>query len=372
VTADRCPHPAAPEQADPVNPTDQWSDHKLRARVTLLLDNDDVRRVLRMRECIDALDAAFRDYADGRAVSRPRSHTYTDLGGGRHYLFKTMDGSLPRLGVHALRLTSDLTHEIGCNGGRRREKVAAAPGARYVGLVLLFDIETLVPLAIVHDGYLQRTRVGATSALAVDRLARRDARVAAVIGAGWQAGAQIEGLRAVRALDEVRVYAPRRERLEAFCEEHDASPASSPREAIEGADVVALATNAYQPVLDGSWLAPGSHVNSVQRHEVDRTTLDRAELVVVRSRDEPTFHFAPGHAPRAAAHPRLDDSVVELGDVLTGAVRRRTDDGVTLFAGGGGLGIQFGAVAHVVYERARERGLGRDLPTEWFTQEEKP
>src|SRR4051794_41910140 len=118
--------------------------------LTLLLDNDDVRHVLRMRDAIGALELAFSDLADARAVNRPRSHTYTDLGEGRHYLFKTMDGSLPRLGVHALRLTSDLTHEIGRNGGRRREKVAAAPGERYGGLVLLFDIQTLVPLAIGH------------------------------------------------------------------------------------------------------------------------------------------------------------------------------------------------------------------------------
>ena len=237
--------------------------------------------------------------------------------------------------------------------------------------MLLFDIETLVPLAIVHDGYLQRMRVGATSALAADRLASREARAAAVVGAGWQAGAQIEGLRAVRELDEIRVYAPTRARLESFCAEYEATPVDSARRAIEGAEVVALATNANEPVLDADWLAPGTHVNSVQRHELDPETVDRAELVVVRSRDEPSFHYAPGHAPRAAVRRRLDGAV-ELADVLTGAVGRRTRDGITLFAGGGGLGIQFAAVAQLVLERAREAGLGRELPTEWFTQEEKP
>jgi alanine dehydrogenase len=370
VPADRRAHPAAPEQPetlDPVHATGQWSDHKLLRLVTLLLTNDDVRRVLRMRDCIDVLEAAFRDYAAGRAVNRPRSHTYTDLGEGRHYLLKTMDGSLPRVGVHALRVTSDLTHE---HDGRR-DKIPAAPGGRYVGLVLLFDVETLVPLAILHDGYLQRMRVGATSALAADRLARRDARVAAVVGAGWQAGAQVEGLREVRELDEIRVYAPTRERLESFCAEHRATPTASAREAIEGADVVALATNSHRPVLDGAWLAPGAHVNSVQRHELDAETIERAELVVVRSRDEPSFHYAPGHAPHAARRKSLD-GVVELGDVLRGGVGRRTADGITLFTGGGGLGIQFAAVAHLVYARACEAGLGRELPTEWFTQEEKP
>jgi alanine dehydrogenase len=299
--------------------------------VTLLLDNADVRSVLRMRDAIDALEAAFEDYARGDAVNRPRSHTYTHRGGDRHYLFKTMDGSLPRLGVHALRLTSDLTDE--------------------------------------SDG--KRVKLAATSAVAARKLARPNARVVGLLGAGWQAGAQLEGLREVLELDEVRAYAPTRGRLEAFCAEHDAMPVSSAREAVEGADVVVLATNAQRPVLDGDWLAPGTHVNSVQRHELDATTVARAELLVVRSREEPTFHFAPGKAPRATRARGLD-GVVELGDVVTGAVGRTRDDQITLFTGGGGLGIQFGAVAHLVYEAARSAGIGRELPTEWFTQEEKP
>jgi ornithine cyclodeaminase/alanine dehydrogenase-like protein (mu-crystallin family) len=347
--------------------------------VTLLLDNDDVRQVLRMRECVDALAHAFGEYAAGRAVDRPRSHTYSDLGDGRHYLFKTMDGSLPGPGVHALRLTSDLTHEHGQAGARRREKIPAAPGGRYVGLVLLFDQATLVPLAILHDGYLQRMRVGATSALAADRLARADARIAGVVGAGWQAGAQIEGLRAVRDLAEVRVYAPTRAKLEAFCAEHDAVPVGSAREAIGGADIVALATNAYDPVLEGAWLEPGQHVGSVQGHELDEATLERADLIVVRSRARATHHYAPGRAPLAASEQKGLDStkVAELGEVVSGSAGRRSPDQITLFTGGGtgassGLGIQFAAVAHVVYEAARAAGRGRDLPTEWFTQKEKP
>jgi ornithine cyclodeaminase/alanine dehydrogenase-like protein (mu-crystallin family) len=251
-----------------------------------------------------------------------------------------------------------------------------------VGFVLLFDIETLVPVALVHDGFLQRVRVGATSALAASRLARSGARTAGVIGAGWQAAAQIDGLRQVFELDSIKVFAPTRERLEAFCVDQGATPARSAQEAVAGADVVAVATNAYEPVLDGDWLEPGQHVGSVQGHELDQRTLERADLVVVRSREEATFHFAPGHAPAAASErKRLDavtpTAVVELGDVLTGAARRRSDDDITLFTGGGmgassGLGIQFAAVAHAVYESACAAGVGRELPTEWFTQKEKP
>jgi alanine dehydrogenase len=343
--------------------------------LTLLLDAEDVRRVLSMRDCIDALADAFEDFAAGRAVNRPRSHSYTDLGEGRHYLFKSMDGSYPAAGVHALRLSSDLTYE---HDGRR-DKIPAAPGGRYVGLVLLFDVETLVPLAIVHDGYLQRMRVGATSALAADRLARPDARVAGVIGAGWQAGAQILGLREVRDLDEVRVWAPTRSKLESFCAEYDAVPAASAREAIEGADIVALATNAHEPGLDAAWLEPGQHVGSVQGHELDQASLDRADLVVVRSRERATYHYAPGSAPLEAVDHRSLPAVelVELGEVVAGRAGRASPDDITLFTGGGtgassGLGIQFAAVASTVHLAARANGFGRELPTEWFTQKEKP
>jgi ornithine cyclodeaminase/alanine dehydrogenase-like protein (mu-crystallin family) len=169
----------------------------------------------------------------------------------------------------------------------------------------------------------------------------------------------------------VRVFGPTRENVHALCVHHDATPAASAREAIEGADIVVLATNSHEPVLDGDWLEPGQHVNSLQRHELDARTIERADLVVVRSRDEPTFHYAPGHAPRAAAETRLD-AAVELGEVVTGAVGRRSDDEITLFTGGGGLGIQFAAVAEHVYRAAAAAGIGRDLPTEWFTQDEKP
>src|SRR3954447_7873743 len=284
-----------------------------------------------MRDAIDALDAAFRDYAAASAVTRPRSHTYTHRDDDRHYLFKTMDGSLPRLGVHALRLTSDLTDER----DGKRVKIPAAPGGRYVGLVLLFDLDTLAPVAIVHDGYLQRVRVGATSALAARRLARKDARVVGLLGAGWQAGAQVDGLREVFDVEEVRVFSPTREKLVAFATEHEAVAVDTARDAIDGADVVVLATNSHRPVLDGAWLAAGQHVNSVQRHELDAETVSRADVVVVRSREDPTFHYAPGHAPRASRERPLQN-VVELGDVLTGLVGRTRDDQITLFTGGGG------------------------------------
>lgn len=356
--------------------------------MTLLLSNEDVLQVLDARACISALEIAFADLASGEAVNRPRSHTYTPLGEGHWYLFKSMDGSIPRLGVHAIRLSSDHTFEHADGGKRRRDKIALAPGGRFVGLVMLFDIRTLEPLAILQDGELQRMRVGCTSALAAKHLARPDARRVGLIGSGWQAETQLVALAQVRDLDEIRVHANHPARVAAFASRVAARigrpvrPVASAREAVEGADIVACATNSNDPVLDGAWLVPGQHVGSVQSHELDDATIQRADVIVVRSSDPATFHHPPGNAPVEAAEVRhlaapIASKIVELGDVVRGAAGRRSGEDVTLFTGGGlgassGLGIQFAAVADAIYRAAKERGLGREIPTEWLTETAKP
>lgn len=356
--------------------------------MTLLLSEADVERALDMRETIDALDESFRALDAGQAVNRPRSHSYNALDGNRHHLFKTMDGGVLPLGVHALRMSSDIVSEERSETGVKRVKIPAAPGERYVGLVVLFDIHRLVPTAIMPDGYLQRMRVGATSALAARHLARRDSTTVGLVGAGWQAGAQLLALAADRDLDEIKVYGPTAERVDgliARLTEHiDARmrAVASAREAIEGMDIVALATNSMVPVIDGSWLAPGQHVGSVQGYELDDATFHRAHVIGVRSLEPSTYHYAPGKAPlEAKSEPEVEERIrakmVELGSIVSGARGRVDDAQITLFTGShsgasSGLGIQFAAVGHAVATRARRLGLGQELPTDWFTQSGKP
>ncbi|MHB9149149.1 MAG: ornithine cyclodeaminase family protein [Thermoleophilia bacterium] len=356
--------------------------------MTLLLTNDDVRQVLTMPVCLSVLEEAFVDLAEGRAVNRPRSHSYTQVGPDTFYLFKSMDGSAPSRGVHALRLSSDMTHEP-LEGNRRvRRKLPVAPGGRWLGLVLLFSLETTELLAIIQDGYLQRMRVGATSGLAAKYLARPEARTVGMLGSGWQAGAQLLALKEVIDLATVCVFSPRREAREAFASEWSRNleitveAVDHPRMAIEGVDVVVLATNALQPVLEADWLAGGQHVNSVQGHEVGWDTIRRADVVVVRSKEVPTFQAAGRDRPREMMLRKelpsdLGDRVVELGDVMRGVAGRTDARELTLFGGGGmggsaGLGIQFAAVGAAVFEEAERRGLGRRLPSDWFLEDLKP
>src|SRR5207245_194531 len=119
------------------------------------------------------------------------------------------------LGVMAIRLTSDVLRAEATDGVTRRVKVPAAPGGRFLGLVLLFSLENGSLLAILPDGIIQRLRVGASSALATRMMARADAGTVGLIGAGAQATSQLLGLAAVRPLTRVRVYSPTPERRRA-------------------------------------------------------------------------------------------------------------------------------------------------------------
>jgi ornithine cyclodeaminase/alanine dehydrogenase-like protein (mu-crystallin family) len=364
--------------------------------MTLLLNARDIEQLLTMRDAVSAMEQGFRDLATGNGIDRPRSHTYVPRPSSpdedRFYLFKSMDGALPRHGIHGLRISSDLIVEREVGGKRRREKMPAAPGGKYVGLLILFSLETLEPLAIMPDGYLQRTRVGATSAVAAKYLARNTVRRAAIIGTGWQAGAQASGLFEVfSTIEQLKVYSLNPAHRAAFAEEWSmrlnkpVTVTDTAADAVADADVVALATNSQVPVIAADAIPEGCHVGSVQGRELPDALLARAGLIAVRERIEPTFWVMGDRLPREVPqrHPLRESDphstkVVTLGDVITGRHPGRTSEReITLFTAGGaggsaGLATQFVAIGAMIYRRARERGMGRDLPTEWFLQAERP
>ena len=150
--------------------------------MTLILSNDDVEKLLTMRECIDVLEEAYVELAEGRGVSRTRSDCFAPTSReDALYSLKSMDGVIPKFGVGAVRINSDIVTWPKRGNNVRREKIPAAPGNRYVGLVLLFSTETGEPLAIFPDGVMQRMRVGAANGLGVKYLARKDAKTVAIL-----------------------------------------------------------------------------------------------------------------------------------------------------------------------------------------------
>lgn len=349
----------------------------------LLLSDSEVASVLTVDDCLEVLEHAFRDYALGKAANRPRAHSYAPLE-DNWYLFKTMDAVVPRYDVAGVRLTSEHISNPIVDGKKRRVPLPG-PSGRWVEQILLFRISTTEPIAILPGGTLQAMRVGCTSALAAKFVARKNSRIAGLLGTGGIGKPQLEAVAKVLPLREIRVYSPTAENRRALVErwrgklEAEVLEAQSPREAIEGADVVGLATNSLEPVLDGEWLTPGVHVNSVTKYELDNRTIERADVIVMRSRDRDTNWVVGDRLPEEVKQSRSDDPSIlargqTLGDIIAGKAPGRTsDEQITLFSGSGlgsaGLGLQLISVAMRAYEKAKAAGLGRELPTEWFTQE---
>jgi ornithine cyclodeaminase/alanine dehydrogenase-like protein (mu-crystallin family) len=360
--------------------------------VTLVLSNDDVAALLAMSECVEALEQAYRAAAEGAALSAPRRDVLVPgpLPATYHGL-KTMSGSVPGEQVAAVRLNSDIVSWPVRDGTMRREKIPLADG-RWVGLVLLFSTQTGEPLAIMPDGVLQRMRVGATNGLGAKYLARPDARVVGLLGSGWQAGSQVEAMCAVRAIRTVRVYSPNPEHRLAFAEQESARigveiiPVPRPEDAVRDADIVVAATNSLEPVVQTTWVEPGMHLTSIRHSELDAPTLRRCDVLAVHARQPALLTIRPGEEERVPEFrhgdyrmPDLEaagiryESLPDLPDLVAGRVRgRETPEQVTAFLNFIGLGLQFAAAGARVCARARERGVGRELPSEWFTQTVHP
>lgn len=156
----------------------------------LILTNEEVAEALTMESCMEVLEEAYREQAEGRAINQLRYDTEvpTERNGiPCHYQFKTMVGVLPKFGISALRLSSTFEYWETRDDLRRVGKLPISSGNRLVGLVELFSVESGQPLAIYPDGYVQGMRVGATYGLASKYLSREKATVLGLFGSGFQA-----------------------------------------------------------------------------------------------------------------------------------------------------------------------------------------
>lgn len=357
--------------------------------MTLILSNEDIEHLLAMRDCIAALEDAYAELAEGRGISRLRSDSFAPTSrGDALYSLKSMDGICPKFGVGAVRINSDIVTWPQDGGTARRVKVPSAPNQRYVGLVLLFSVETGEPLAIMPDGVMQRMRVGAANGLGVKHLARKNARHVGILGSGWQAGAQLMAVTSVRDIATIRCFSPTPAKREAFCKEMSAMlgikviPVARPEDAIKGADIAMCASNTIDPIFFARWLEPGMHVTSIKRPEIETEALKRCDVLVLHTHAPAPQHlYTKGVVVPEVATDRgwkvasgLDfENTPTLPELIAGRAQGRAhEEQVTCFINNLGLGYQFAVAGAVVYRKAREKGAGRELPTEWFTEDVHP
>jgi alanine dehydrogenase len=361
--------------------------------VTIIVDNATVSRLLTMEAAIAALEGAYADLASGEAVCRPRMDMrIPTTEKGKVYQWGTMEGGSTR-GYFAIRMKSDVVYEEERDGVRTQEKYCTRPGL-YCGLILLTAVDTGEPLAIINDGVLQHMRVGADGAIGVKHMARQDAEVVGILGSGGMARSHLEAFLCVRRIRKLQVFSPTRAHREDFAAEArarhgiEAIACDAPEQVYRGAHIVAALTDSTVPVMQGRLLEPGTHIVNVggggKPDEASLARVDRylrfgnAPAPVSRpdlALDDEHIAWAARPADARAGRKRghgvaLPDKVVYLAEVLSGAKPARRSDGEITYSERGNLqGAQFYAVAGLVYEAARNAGLGREIPTEWFLQD---
>lgn len=314
----------------------------------LFLTEADVRRLLSMDMALEAVEGAHAAHGRGQAIDIPRQRTRLP-GVALHVL----QGALPDEGVFGYKAYT-----------------SSREGNRF--LVHLFDAANGRLLAILEADFLGMMRTGAAGGVAAKYLARTDAAVVGLFGAGWQARSQVEALCRVRPITTVKVFSRDEAKRRAFCDDMaqrlggEFLSMSSAEETVRGSDIVVTITTAAQPLFDGSWLERGCHVNaagsnSLIRREIDETSVRRAGLICVDSR--PTALAEAGDLLPALEKGRLHERQwVELGEIVAGVRSgRATDTDVTLFESQG-MAIQDLALAKRLLVRAREHGLGQPLP----------
>ncbi|HID88469.1 MAG TPA: hypothetical protein EYP52_01970, partial [Anaerolineae bacterium] len=239
-------------------------------------------------------------------------------------------------------------------------------------LVVVVDAETGAPTAVMDGTYLTALRTGAASGAATDLLAREDARVAAIFGAGVQGRTQLEAVCAVRPIETAWVYDVDPERAATYAKEMadrlgiPIHVASTPAEAVRAADVICTATTAAAPVFDDADVRPGTHINAIgaytpQMQEIPAETVVRAK-VVIDHREASLAEAGDLIIPLQQGLIAEDHIWAELGEIAAGLKPGRTDPGeITLFKSVG-VAVQDVAAAAAVLEAAKRLGLGVEVP----------
>ena len=298
--------------------------------------------VLQLEEAIDAVEDALGELARGRGVVLPRRRIHHP----NRMIFGLLPGSYR--GVMGAYLQTDKERQI------------------HHETVILYSVESGEPLVCFQDCAINELRTGAAGGVGAKYLARQDAHRVAVLGSAVHAMAQLRAVCAVRDVSQARVFSPTAAHCRGFAAEIErdfaieAVPVGDAEAAVRGADIVITATNAQAPVFSGEWLEPGMHVTSIAngdknrvREEIDDITLRRCAPIVVTSKD--TVCANESDIYRAVRRGLISwDEVHEMGELILGSVKGRTDrNQITLFKLQG-LGIMDLAIGWRAYERLKD------------------
>ena len=305
----------------------------------LVLSQAEVRALLDVDELLGALERALVELSAGRSSVPPRTAAFAPDERG---MLASMPGYVD--GVLVTKLVSVFHHN------------AEHGLPTHQGVIAVFDSANGTPLALMDGAYITGVRTGATSAVSIRALAREDAKVLAIVGAGVQGHSHLDAARRVRGFDEVRVASRDRQSAAALASEFGAQVADSVEDAVRGADVVCLCTQAPEPIIRREWLAEGAHVTSVgSAMELDAETVESADVLAVESRANAFQAFPAGAQELSGRDP---ESAVELGEVIAGSRPGRTDASQLTVYKSTGHAVEDAATAALVLRRAGQDGVG--------------
>lgn len=326
--------------------------------MTRLLSRQDVIDVLDMGDVLDILEGAFADYANGKANMPQRTPITAPEHGGLALFMPAYLQGMGALGTKTVTVYKDNPSKYGV--------------PTVLGTILILDEKTGAPVALMDGGYLTAMRTGGVAGLATRLLAKPDAKVHCMFGTGGMARTHAWAVDKARDLDKLVLFSVDPiEKRQAFADSLkdivscDIVLADDPAAAVAGADIVTLITSAKDPIVDGSWFQPGTHINGVGSHAPHMRELDT--LTVQRSRvicdlvDACKAEAGDFMIPAAAGEWSWDQCGGNLGDVITGKIPgRESAEQITLFKSVG-LAIQDISVAFHVYRKALELGTGKDF-----------
>lgn len=326
--------------------------------MTKILSREDVIKVLDMDATIDILETAFGDLSNGGAVMPQRTPiTAPDHGGLALFMPAYLKG-IGALGAKVVTVYKENPSKYGM--------------ATVLGTIILLDEKTGAPVAIMDGGYLTAMRTGGVAGLAAKVFARQDANVHTLFGSGGMARTHAWAVDSVRSIEKLIIYSiDPVEKREAFRDSIqdiiscDIELSDNPEEAVGEADIVTLITSAKDPIVDGKWFKPGTHINGIGSHapqmrELDTLTVQKSKVVcdLVEACKPEAGDFI---IPVKDGDWRWEDVHGSLGDVITGKIPGRVDDQeLTLFKSVG-LAIQDISVAYHVFNKAVETGVGMDF-----------
>jgi alanine dehydrogenase len=320
----------------------------------VLLSEQDVRHVLPMDDLIDAMQRTLAAFSAGRVAQPLR--TVVEVGEEKAF-FGVMPSYLPDTPALGTKLVTVFNRN------------AAIGLPTHLATIVLLDPASGALLAVMDGRYITEARTAAVSAVAVRLLAPEGAGTLAIVGSGVQARSHLEAIARVRTLRRVAVWSPREASRRKFVQEMQPAfdvpivASDSARDAVEGADLIVTATAAHQPVVESEWVANGAHICAVGACRPDQREMDTALIararVFVDSRAGAFTEAGDIVMPLAEGVIAREHIAAELGDIANGAARGRTSPSeVTVFKSLG-MAVEDVEAAHLAYERATARGLGR-------------